>query len=479
VRRRTLALLVVGCGLVFILQLRPIDDVDLFWQIRLGQLTLERGQLVTADPFTYTHQGEPQPAIYWLAQLGCAGLHELGSWPLLRLINALLLAAAFILPALSSQTQAGDKAEALSSIIAAVVLCFLAGLSNSSVRPQSIALLGFAILLAVTRSHWSIGRKLLVLVPTLLLWQNCHPSTSLGVLVVGALAATNLVRWLRDRNQSFLWQNWVILLVVALSQFATPMSTDVLRVSRLNLEIARDWLAVTEWLPPWDPSVRGAMLPFWVALGVCSLLALRLWRSIRLEDACLFLLLTALTFTAARFALFWAVAMIPILVRWLEAVRPPTLFHWPDGPVSWPVALPLLLLSLAGAAVAPRVLPRPVIDPEIPLDGIRALRSKLTAGRIYNYREWGGPLILEGASDWRIAIDGRLYLFDDRTEWEEYEKAALGLVPVEELVRRHRPDAFFLRPTYHAELVSLLRAAPDWPELFADANCVVFVRNRR
>jgi hypothetical protein len=104
------------------------------------------------------------------------------------------------------------------------------------------------------------------------------------------------------------------------------------------------------------------------------------------------------------------------------------------------------------------------------------LRAWLPAGRVYNYREWGGPLILEGTPDWQIAIDGRLYLFPDEEEWREYNDAALGRVPLDELVRRHQPDAFFLRPTFHAGLVERLRAAPDWRAVYQDDVSVIFIR---
>jgi hypothetical protein len=469
--KRLLVLGLLGAVFVFVLQLRPIDDVDLFWQIRLGQLMIERGDLVRTDPFTYTHPGDPQPATGWLAQLVAAILHAGGSWWFLRLVHCLFFASAFVLAA--STVREGS----LTCAVAAAGLGFLVALSNSSVRPQSIALLGFVVLLQITRCSWPLGWKLALLVPVLLVWQNCHPSAILGLIAVGTLVAADTLRRLWNRAETFPWQPLAIALVVALSQFATPLGMDVFRISRINLQISRDWLGVSEWLPPWDERVRGAMLVFWIALALAVVLLLRIGRKARWDEVCLFLVMTGLSLTAARLTLFWAAAMVPIFGRWFEAARPAEFFHWPDGETSRAKAGTLLTGATLTAVILPTVLPLPILSSELPLDGVRALRAGLPTGRVYNYREWGGPLVLEGSPDWRIALDGRLYLFPEEREWREYNDAALGRIPVAELVARHRPDAFFLRPTFHANLIHLLRAEAGWREVYADETCVAFVRS--
>ena len=82
--RNTFLLLLAGLLIALFLQLRPIDDVDVFWQVRTGELMLETGQLVRHDVFTYTHAGEPVPPISWLAQLLFAMQRRLAGWTFVR-----------------------------------------------------------------------------------------------------------------------------------------------------------------------------------------------------------------------------------------------------------------------------------------------------------------------------------------------------------------------------------------------------------
>ncbi len=87
----------------------------------------------------------------------------------------------------------------------------------------------------------------------------------------------------------------------------------------------------------------------------------------------------------------------------------------------------------------------------------------------------GGPLILANSPAWQVAIDGRLGIFD-RAQWEEYYATALGKVTIRELVRRHRPDAFFLRRGFHGPLIESLQQARQWREFYSDKLCIIFIK---
>src|SRR4029077_16152074 len=129
----------------------------------------------------------------------------------------------------------------------------------------------------------------------------------------------------------------------------------------------------------------------------------------------------------------------------------------------------VLVVGLGLIVVAPTVVHSKVMASELPMEGIDRLKEALPSGRIYNYREWGGPLILAGSPEWQAAIDGRLYLFP-LADWIRYQDAALGAVSLAELVKEYRPDAFFLRPSFHQALIAQLRQSSDWRELFTDAT---------
>ena len=465
---------------VLLLQFEPLNDVDIHWQVRVGQLMLEQGRLITEDPFTFTHATAPVPTVGWLAQLVFAALYDVGSWRAVQIVHVMLFAGAFYVAGRSAVRNSSSVG--LFSLALALFLGFVAGASNSMVRPQSFGIFCFAMLLYIVRSDWRLWPKVMALVPLLLIWQNTHPSVLIGVVAVGALAGAGWINHFRNRNPGAPGLPWGLTLIVALAgvaQLATPMGWHIFEISAGNVHIARDVLGVTEWLPPWEEGIREAMLGAALACALTALLLIGLKFKVRLDDFALFAVMTALMLTAARFAVFWALAMVPIWARWIEQLKPGAAFAWRgDRAAGGTVSALLYGLGIPLALLLPTLLQGPVADQFALGRGIAHLKEVVPRGRIYNFREWGGPLILAGHPDWQVAIDGRLYLYGEQ-DWRAYNQAAEGAVSVEDLVRQYRPDAFFLRPNFHAELAKLLRESAGWHEDYRDENCAVFVRKRR
>jgi hypothetical protein len=463
--------------MAFIYLLSPVLDVDAFWQIRLGQLMQERRALITEDPFTYTHAGQSVPTIGWLAQLLLAGAYGAGKWPLVHFLNALLLAAAFAIAGWSAVRGAGGAPAAPVAAAGAVTLGFLVSLSNCDVRPQTIGLVCFALFLRVCGASLPWPGRMALLALILAIWQNSHPSVSMAIVASAALAAGAAIERRRGRPARAPGPYVVGLLLAIASQLATPMGPAIFAVSARNVEVSRSWLRVSEWLPPWSEQVRAPMQMFWVALALSLGLMVRLAarRRLKLEHAVLFVAMTAMALVAARFALFWGLAMVSVWACWLEEVTSHRLLRWRgDASLATRAWAPAGALSLAMVLVLPPLLRGPVLHAELPVAGVAALKRALPTGRIYNVREWSGPLILAGSPPWQLAIDGRLYIFE-RSEWLEYESVVRGEIPLQLLLARHAPDAFFLSPQYQPELVRQLKAAPAWREVYADTSCIAFV----
>jgi hypothetical protein len=106
---------------------------------------------------------------------------------------------------------------------------------------------------------------------------------------------------------------------------------------------------------------------------------------------------------------------------------------------------------------------------------LRELKVQFPRARIFNYREFGGALEYVGYPDWRVFIDGRLYLYDDKT-WEVYHRAALGndLSLVERLVSEH--DLFILHSSYHKALIGVLELNPSLRLVANREGIVVFAK---
>ena len=352
------------------LEYKPIHDTDIFWQIKLGQIMLREGRIPIEDRFTYTHPGAPVPPIGWLAQALFASLYGLGGWRLTRLVHHSALIGALVTAAANCPRRLATPFSAA----VAMTIAFLVMLSNADLRPQSLALMSFAALLAVARSDLSFPMKLAIATPVLVVWQNMHPSAVVGAMALAGLSAADFLEG--GRHPAGCWQMVVLTLLAAFAQFVTPLGVGVLAVARNNLRISRDVLHLAEWGPPWDAKVLAAVSPYWIAL-VGSLIALAwLWGQIPQRDRALFIMMTILSLYASRFIIFWAVALVPFWVQVVESVIPTGMFAWARGDEDkWVSArrstFGLLTLTAAVFGLVSLRLP-PIVEPEIPLDGVRA-----------------------------------------------------------------------------------------------------------
>src|SRR5206468_11136720 len=134
---------------------------------------------------------------------------------------------------------------------------------------------GFALLIWLVQSDLPWSKQVFLSIPLLLIWQNAHPSLAIGTAALLGLVNVWWLQFYRDRTRGKPVGPTLVLLLTIVGQFATPLGSEIIAVTQTNTRIARDWLGVSEWLPPWDPSVRGAMFTFWMALGLSLLLLVR------------------------------------------------------------------------------------------------------------------------------------------------------------------------------------------------------------
>ena len=189
--QRTLIASCLALGMIARLEFKPIHDTDIFWQVKLGQIMLDEGRIPVEDRFTYTHAGQPAPPIGWLAQGMFASLYNLGGWRVTRLAHHVALVGALLAAATTCRR---TMTTPLSAAVA-MAIGFLVMLSNVDLRPQSLALASFALLLAVARSHLSFGTKLAIAAPLLVGWQNMHPSVIVGAVALAGLTAAEFLEF--------------------------------------------------------------------------------------------------------------------------------------------------------------------------------------------------------------------------------------------------------------------------------------------
>jgi hypothetical protein len=350
-------------------------------------------------------------------------------------------------------------------------------------------LFAFGLLVALVRGGGPGWAKVLLGAGLLVAWQNFHPSAAVCGAWLGGVALAGWARRLwrlnkggqrpptivggvgklpRTRGRSP-WVATVLAAFVPVALVATPGGVGLLRVSAYNAEVSR-WMEVNEWLPLWELELRGdTRLEVWVALA--ALVGVLLWRGrrVRAEDLAPAVLLGAMAVASYRFAMFFAVAAIPVWAAGLSRTGAAA-----PRPMGWGGRAAAVAAWAVAVAVPGLVHPTHLAD-YVPWGAVERLRAANVRGTVYCNTVWAGVLIDRGHPDWKVSHDGRYYL-RSKEEWNAYHAAAAGAVPVAELDRRHRPVAFVLRAGFEDGLIGLLRRDSGWVELAAERDCVVFVR---
>lgn len=442
-----------------LLLMRPVWDVDIFWQLRLGEMILQHHGPILSEPFAASHVGEPMPAMAWLAQAFYAGARLLGGWDALRVFDALCWLGGFCAVAAACRA----KGAAPLATMIALLVSVMAALTTASVRPQSFAVLCFGVLLALLRLKLRPLVTVLLAVALLVLWQNLHPSVIVGAVALGASAAGGWLAWWRDRTGPMPLAATILAPIAAAAMFATPDGLSILAVSARNAQASLE-INVSEWLPMWEPSNRDNSLPILTAMAITLWLVVRNPTRIRLTELAVAVALFVMTLVTIRFVLFWAIAIVPVIAR---AAAEPT-------PSRMAVPRWVAPLALAAAALAMPVARPTHFHESLPMAAIERLRQENVRGVIYADFPYGGPLIDAGYPDWRVAFDGRYYRYTSE-EWRFNGRVESGEAGLGDILRKWRVAAFLLKVSHNTPLARELARTPGWKRIWDKDGIVVYV----
>lgn len=456
-----LALACVPALILLAVLRRPVWDVDIFWQLRLGELILTRGGPVGREPFAATHLGEALPSFAWAAQAIMAQVRLWLGWSGLALFNALCWTGAFLLAGRAAMLR-GCTRETIALALAAALTVSVPG---ASIRPQTLGLLAFGALVWVTERRGPAWHRVLAGAVLLLAWQNLHPSAIVGLAWLGARGARAGWSWWRggaDHPDAARFGEMALLTAIAgLALLATPDGIGFLQVAAGNTAVSQA-LRVTEWLPLWAPENRIIAAVVVVNAAIVLVLARRA-RTIDWDQMLPWLALLGLTIVSARIMLFWAVALVPVLAGLLPRLEAKGLPRWTGAAIA-------LLAGLAFTAVQPAR-----FRETIPVAQIDALHATGVRGTIFAHFPWGGAVIDRGYPHWKVAYDGRYYRYT-AAEWQRYLALGEGRVGLAEIERIYRPAAFVLDSGWTPGLIGELRARPDrWRELPGAGPAILFV----
>jgi hypothetical protein len=327
-----LPVLLLAVGLLFEAPARISGDT--FFDLVSGRDIVRHG-LPHSDrlmAFTAGHRWEDQQ---WLAHLGDYGIYALGGLPLVALVDVACLVGALCI-AIAAARSLGGSPLWTTAVASPIMLIFV----PTTVRAQSFAMPLFALLLwLLARDARMPDRRILLVLPLLVLWANLHGSILLASALVGLHSAIGIGSALRARTLRGLLRPLSLGLAAVLAPFASPYGPELVQYYRGTASSNAFHAFVTEW--------SGTTLRAWPVFFLFAAIALvgLLRPEIRLplfDSLCLGALLIA-GLDTTRNIVWLPIAIVVLLPAGLASWSPETTSR------SW--LRPLLTIFALGGAL--------------------------------------------------------------------------------------------------------------------------------
>jgi hypothetical protein len=453
-------------------------DPDYWWHFKAGEYIILHHALPHVDIFTWTSAGAPWVAHEWLSEaLIFALVHTWGYGAALVVFTLSPVISVLLLYRLLRK-----EGVAASAALGVMALASLMIAIYSTVRPQVLSWLCFAILLSALYAYRAGRIRNLWGLPVLFaIWANLHLSFLIGLGIVALFAGTQVAEgWLRTRHTR-LGQSLAIFGLCVVATCCNPQGPRLLTYPLGYLPLQKTLLpALAEWkTPDFHSYLFFPLLAAILLLLVTGLSPQRLdlW-SIGLGVA-----VTALALQSTRYVPVFAVAFAPLVgtalaQRWSwarsESSTPPTgersALHWC-----------LLLAALATIAIALRPAPwsefqrAPRTEGQlVPVHAVDVIEQQYPNARIFNQYEWGGYLTYRLWPHQRPFIDGRGEMFDAaflQTYLETFE-AQRGW---QDTLQRYGVNLVIVRTD--SSIAGALQASPQWRLASEDDIATVYVRD--
>lgn len=469
-----IAALAVAGVLFAITVTKGLQDPDYFWHVTAGELIASTGQVPSADPFSFTWNGQPWTPHEWLTELIIYGLVS-------GLGDEGALAAFALLPGSIVLILAGVLARLGIRTVAQIPVLILVALTLSpyaTLRPQALSWLLLAVLLGLLTSLRADNRRRLLLIgPMIVMWANLHGLYVVGIGVVCAYALFTLLGRtpLRDHRP------WAVM-AVALA-FIGAMVTPAGPVGVLYpLRYSQEWgLAnIQEWQ---SPNFHDAA--HWPLLGLVLWLILNGGRAAPGWLQTIAYVGTLMALVALRNTPVATVLAAPTLALGLESRL---LGRWGSArPGRQRTAVPrrvmelgmgLIVVAASFAILLPRSIGQGAINQgenDYPVAAVNLLAAEDPDARVVAEYGWGGYVIhrlyeLGG----RVFIDGRNDMYAEQI-LDDYTSISVGDSGWEELVDQYGADSM-LFPPYRAITKGIAQAA-GWCEAFRNEDQVLLRRD--
>jgi hypothetical protein len=483
--------------LVFAMAARTPLDSDMWWHLRAGQQTWQTGRPMLVDTFSYTRSGETWINHSWLSQVGMYLVFK--AWGYLGLGALVAALAALSMGLVYAQMEGPPLLRGFVIVLATAVAAVV-----WSPRPQMASLVLFGIVGYLLYLYkWRAVDRLWLLPLVFVLWSNLHGGYVLGLLLILAMIAGEMLNHILglDSERVIPWSgigrlalwglaSWLVVVVNpnGPAMWAIPFRT-------VEVGVLQDY--ISEWASPdFHQFVQQPFLwLLFATFGVVGLSGRRLDGS----DLVAFVGFGYLALLARRNFGPFAMVAAPVLSRhlpvllesWVERVRLswlqaksrlPFLNKLPQSrPLSPGISKTLNALIIGLLALVAVVKVYLVTNPVLvdyferrtfPVAAVSWVDANRPPGNLFNAYNWGGYL-LWNLPQYPVFVDGRTDLYNDQL-LEEYLRIVAGGTDALGLLDAHSVNLVLVEAG--SALGRLLEASPEWQRPFEDDRAAAFVR---
>jgi|SRR5579863_9628605 len=477
-----------------------LGDGDTGWHLRTGEWILANHRVPTQDMFSYTKAGQPWFAWEWLWDVAFASLYHRGGMAAVVLASVMVICLTSVLLFRLVRRRCGN------ALIAIAVMYLVTGGSaiHWLARPHLFTLL-FTVVFYSVLERVKEGRThlLWVLPPLTLLWTNIHGGFFVGIILIGAYAAGELLSALfearMDERLAAARRSVPYLATAAGSAVATLINPYSYHLHGHIYQYLTDKYQYKNIVEFQSFNFHHPVTVFFEPLLILGLAA-AVWNLLR-KDFVYTLLIAGwahLALVAVRNTpIFMIVAAPPValmlesllrdlpvkdLAAWLRRAalcfeRFAADFSETDGIARLHVtsaAAVGLLVVLCYAPNAPAQCRAEYDATRYPAKAVEVLREAGASETIFTDDEWGGYLIYRLYPANKVFIDGRSDFYGS-TFNEKYLDVMSVKYDWEKNLERYRVNTILLSPK--ASLAGTLKESRRWRPIYDDGVAIVFRAN--
>lgn len=474
-------------GTAFILSLVKLDDYDIWWHLKCGEIFLKEGRILDNEIFSYTAQGAPWVNGYLLAQVFFYLVFRWAGYEGISIAGAGLVVLIFFFSLLFSGRRGG--AFTLLVMLPAVFLsrdCFFP-------RPALFtSLFGIIVFYLLEDFVKNGGKKIWWIVPLTVAWVNCHPAFFVGQIIVGAYLAANF------RNAGVRRSLFLILLAQFVFSLFNPYH---IRAYYSIFELMFEPLfknAVVEWRSPFlHPKEPAGIIPSFVILTILGALlfsslfylSLKHRAKFRVEHFLIFAFTVMVSVIGRRNLFLFGVFSTPLLTGAYEEIKAALVeervSHKGVNYLCYTMVIALSLFVIWIAATdrlyfhtryfrSTGVSIQSALFPE---GAVNFLKSHNVKGRIFHPYGLGGYLLFKLFPDFKVFIDGRIFPYGAEI-FELWSKSSSSPPVFDKVSLKYDINAVFLpvNPPDNFILITHLIHSHQWAPVHADESGILFLR---